>query len=753
MAYEPKYLNSGSSVANHRAFVQQKEFYKPLSDQLAENNRIAKANVLTSATLGITALAKLSGIEKGISDNTSAVNSNTEAVMATGMAVQSLENTLQKGTQEILASQEQLARTIGQGFSEVSDVMKEGFNSLTISLSSLEQQLIALNEKQDIVIEKLDQIHDVVNNPEATRSRELYRRGIKRLSKGLLEEALEDFNSAIEHDLTDSASWFFSGKLHFLYPGPEGELFDIDRAYECFSKADKYAAADFDGSDEMRSYICEIKFYLTKVAFLKFLDNHADVTENDLVGLFSILKSFVRSSDQIAEYHISYALFLISKGDSAKASENLVASIINHPVNAYRLLVHPDLQDAQIDLNAIINQAHSGLIQAKLDQCNLGLLDYGDRDEYVNRALLFKKAWELGMASSSVGYTPLTDEIKSRGVSKAEEVIFWKDLPVALFDHDKKHENPEAAAILKEFEPLHEEFFVVPPSIEKDTSKKERLAFNDESLSPSRTLSKVASIRNAQRRATKEYLSNNNKNVYFFDFLNQRFSKLQEAIDSYKNLVEKLQSSTMTIFDLADFESTNNQLIETIHRYSDAVVEKSKFESFFATAESALQNKESTDDGYKQWHKELEQLPKPAFFIGLVISLAYYFLLPFPGQGLNPGFFTWFLLSLPVPVVVAASIVRGISKKRLDSIISSSGVEMNPVSLFSWKVVGYSLIFMILSVGAFLLSGIVSYMFDTNASGFFAVVLSFFNAAFMAPLFVEWFVPENERFHAALRSK
>ncbi|MCQ2612125.1 MAG: hypothetical protein MJ183_00810 [Treponemataceae bacterium] len=181
-----------------------------------------------------------------------------------------IQNSINQNTYTIAASAEMLKETFDAGFDAINNKLDMGFAGVTNAIGAMSASMTAgfnavsaaIDYWGSKICEKLDAIHDIVNNPLLTASRELYRRAAKNSEKKFYEEALEDIKSAIEKNKTDYISWGLMGKLYLFGISEFSNVVDVPKALEAFKNACKYIGPDIDESEEAKKMAAEFYFYL-----------------------------------------------------------------------------------------------------------------------------------------------------------------------------------------------------------------------------------------------------------------------------------------------------------------------------------------------------------------------------------------------------------------------------------------------------------------------------------------------------------
>ena len=242
-----------------------------------------------------------------------------------------VSGTIRQSTYAILASQESLRRTFVHGFNALN-------NNIMIGFDVMGAQLDAMSEA---ICSKLDAIHDILNNPLLTASRELYRRALTNYEKGYFEESLEDCKAAVEKNKTDFISWALLGQIYLFGAGKFSNVIDLDKAEDAFFTAAKYIDADIGHSDEANRLASEIYYYLGYTKLIKSNDllvaNNADESntklieaENSSKRAYSISKdNLIAGYEQAKELH-----FLGNDGEAMRILEEIIRADKNYALKA-----------------------------------------------------------------------------------------------------------------------------------------------------------------------------------------------------------------------------------------------------------------------------------------------------------------------------------------------------------------------------------------------------------------------------------
>jgi tetratricopeptide (TPR) repeat protein len=242
-----------------------------------------------------------------------------------------VSGTIRQSTYAILASQEALGRTFVHGFNALNNNIMIGFDMVGSKLDEMKEE----------ICERLDKIHDILNNPLLTASRELYRRAFTNYEKGYFEEALEDCKAAVEKNKTDFISWSLLGQIYLFGAGKFSNVIDLGKAEESFSTAAKYIDADIEHSGEARKFASEIYYYLgyTKLIISNDLlvANNAEESNTKLVEAEGASKRAYKISKEnlIAGYEQAKELhFLGNDVEALRILEKVIRSNKNYALRA-----------------------------------------------------------------------------------------------------------------------------------------------------------------------------------------------------------------------------------------------------------------------------------------------------------------------------------------------------------------------------------------------------------------------------------
>jgi len=269
-------------------------------------------------------------------DITHRIDQSTERLEHSMVCMQTgIQTSIKAQTYAIVASQAALAHTFNQGFDRINNTLDMGFSGISSQLGSMSAAFSAglsrisdnLKQMSKDICDRLDAIHDIVNNPLLTQSRELYRRSVLNYNKGFFEEALADIQSAVEKNKTDYISWFHLGKVYLFGASEFSNVIDLEKAIEALTTAGKYIKPDIAASNDAKLMAAEIWFYVGLAKYSRFNDlNHSKKEAEAQEIINGALEAFNQSwslSENMFESLYNIARCKVILGNTADAIKDL----------------------------------------------------------------------------------------------------------------------------------------------------------------------------------------------------------------------------------------------------------------------------------------------------------------------------------------------------------------------------------------------------------------------------------------------
>ncbi len=142
--------------------------------------------------------------------------------------------------------------TIGDNLSDLTNAVEDMHETMREAFALLFEQLVIQNSLLRSIQEKLDGIHKTLESPLLTQARELYNLGCERLSRGLLDKAVEAFLAAESKNDTDFSTQLRLGKLYLYGIDDDDNVVDLALAEKHLRAACRYGRADLQKESGMR---------------------------------------------------------------------------------------------------------------------------------------------------------------------------------------------------------------------------------------------------------------------------------------------------------------------------------------------------------------------------------------------------------------------------------------------------------------------------------------------------------------------
>ncbi len=281
-----------------------------------------------------------------------------------------IRSDIRQSTYAIVASQAMLAETFQHGFNSVNNTLSIGFDRLAAQMAGIADSIDSMSDK---ICSKLDKIHDIVNNPLLTQSRELYRRALVNFEKGYYEEALEDIKAAVEKNKTDFISWHLLGQIYLFGAGKFSNVINLDEAENAFFNAAKYIDADIGRSKEANKLASEIYYYLGYTRLVKsndmLVENKVDESNKKLIEAENASgRAYQISKENIlAGYEQAKELHFLGKDDEAL---NIIKAIITaEPTLALKASNDKNFESMWNKIDALIEQLRDEFAEKTREKC------------------------------------------------------------------------------------------------------------------------------------------------------------------------------------------------------------------------------------------------------------------------------------------------------------------------------------------------------------------------------------------------
>lgn len=334
-----------------------------------------------------------------------------------------LEVRVSDQTKALVASNQQLTREFGNGFDSINSTLEWGINRLEYVLHDVNASIDSLhadfNYSMGLLLEevhihnklltdllgKLDAIHKTIKSPLLTQAREFYNIGCERLSKGLLDKALEAFIQAENKNDTDFFTQFHIGKLYLYGIDDDNNILDLEKAKEHLLFASRFAKAEITVDPTFARFAAEALLHASIAIYAqlgdKVLVSNAGKTKQLLEDAKCLIFEAVKLHPQLSEsyYHAAKYSALLNEPQIAIPNlENAVTADRNYavkvdidhafdPIRPHVLTLLSKLKDAKklesenklkqvVQLLGVVSPWHlekSGVLASQFSKCKKDL--------------------------------------------------------------------------------------------------------------------------------------------------------------------------------------------------------------------------------------------------------------------------------------------------------------------------------------------------------------------------------------------
>ena len=264
-------------------------------------------------------------------------------------------NQISAQTREVVASNERLSQEFGAGFDAVKGTLDFGFNRVENALGNVEASIENLNsdfnynmglvlEQLQIqnqltfgILKRLDAIHKTLENPELTKAREFYNRGCERLSKGLLDKALEALLKSEEINDTDFFTQFYIGKLYLYGVNEDDNVVNTEKAEQYLRSAIRYGKAEISALPEFKRWVGEALLHTSIACYVQANDQRINEKTAKAKEFISEALKLAQQACEIypslseSQYHLAkYAALLGDEEVSVKSLEKAINADVNY---------------------------------------------------------------------------------------------------------------------------------------------------------------------------------------------------------------------------------------------------------------------------------------------------------------------------------------------------------------------------------------------------------------------------------------
>ncbi len=254
-----------------------------------------------------------------------------------------VKTAISDSTRRMVASNEALERSFGAGFDRVNGTLEWGFDRVageigalrsefTYGMGLLHDQLLIANQALSGILERLDHIHETLKHPLLTQARELSKRGLERMQRGLLPEALKDLHDSAEKNEADFVVQYYIGKLYLYGRNEMDSVIDLPKAERHLRLAARYAQSEIRGLPDAAK-LCGEAYLHASIACYAQSNNRllTDGATDETAPLREMLELARKSTEvypQMPEAFYHHARYAALLGDGETCIQGLKRAIL-----------------------------------------------------------------------------------------------------------------------------------------------------------------------------------------------------------------------------------------------------------------------------------------------------------------------------------------------------------------------------------------------------------------------------------------
>ena len=267
----------------------------------------------------------------------------TGQIKTTGKALQAK---VSNQTLQLVASNRELSHQFKSGFDSMNNTLEWGFDRIEYMLQDVNASIDSLhadfnygmgllleqiqiqNKLLMTLIDKLDAIHKTLQSPTLTQAREFYHIGCERLTKGLLDKALEAFLESEKKNDTDFFTQFLIGKLYLYGIDDDDNVVDLEKAKQHLFLAARYAKAEISTDASFSKLAAEALLHTSIAIYAQLGEKGVTKTTELLQEAARITAEATKLNPTFIEayYHLSKYYALLN--ESTTSMDNLKKAVV-----------------------------------------------------------------------------------------------------------------------------------------------------------------------------------------------------------------------------------------------------------------------------------------------------------------------------------------------------------------------------------------------------------------------------------------
>jgi len=294
-----------------------------------------------------------------------------------------IEMAISDRTQAIIASNEALARSFGESFNRVNGTLEWGFNRVvsevetltgevrtlhsefTYCLGLLHSQMLIANKSLEGIFNQLDRIHETLKHPRLTEARELSQRGLERLQRGLLPEALKALLESAEKNETDFLVHYNIGKLYLYGKNKMDTVIDLPKAEEHLRLAARYAYSEISQLPDAAKFCGEAFFHASIACYaqsndqLLAGDTDDETSTSSLREMLNLAQRSIGVYSEIPEAFYHHAKYAALLGDGDTCAQSLKLAILMDRNYCLKVEADPDFDGVRDSVHSLFASLHN----------------------------------------------------------------------------------------------------------------------------------------------------------------------------------------------------------------------------------------------------------------------------------------------------------------------------------------------------------------------------------------------------------
>jgi tetratricopeptide (TPR) repeat protein len=256
---------------------------------------------------------------------------------------------------QMVGTSEQLAAAFMRGTGDIVQGLEHLGAQFDYSMGLVLDELQVQSDHLRTMVQQLDSIKRTLDSPLLTQARELFRIGCDRLSKGLLDKALQAFLAAEQKNDADFFIEYYLGKLYLYGRDDDDNVVDLAAAKEHLLAAARYGKAEIPVDRRFEVLAAEALFH-GSVACYALSETAGSHSSDELRQAFSLVREGLNLAPNLPEAWFHAAKYKALQGTADKALEILEKAIERDPRYAAKALADGAFSRMADELNEFLER-------------------------------------------------------------------------------------------------------------------------------------------------------------------------------------------------------------------------------------------------------------------------------------------------------------------------------------------------------------------------------------------------------------